>query len=59
MKTMSEYLAEAVKFDQLADGETNIDLKQALKTIAVDYRKLAAERAKKLGIPVPKNPRQS
>ena len=56
MKTMSEYLAEADKFDRLAADETSPDLKQALKTIADDYRKLADERAKKIGVPLPKNP---
>ena len=59
MKTMTEYLAEAVKFDQLATEETNPDPKAALLTIAADYRKLAAERAKKMGVPPPENSRHS
>jgi hypothetical protein len=52
MKLITEYLAEANKFDRLADDETkNEELKASLKKQAEAYRKLAIERAKKLGIP--------
>jgi hypothetical protein len=59
MKTMTEYLAEAVKFDQMAADEKNLDLKAALQKQAAAYRKLAAERAKKIGVPPPENSQQS
>jgi hypothetical protein len=53
MKLVAEYLADAIKFAQLADEEKNPDVKAALKKQAAAYRKLAFERAKKMGLPPP------
>ena len=53
MKMIAEYLAEAAKFDRMANDEKNLDVKVAMQKQAAAYRKLAVERAEKLGIPAP------
>lgn len=53
MKLVSEYLADAVKFERLARAEQNPALKAELEKQAAAYRKLAKERATKLGLPAP------
>ncbi len=53
MKLVSEYLANAVKFEHLARMETDPEVKAALKKQAAAYRSLAEQRAKQLGIPTP------
>jgi hypothetical protein len=53
---MGEYLAEAVKFSRMAEEEKNPDVKAAMIKQAAAYRKLAADRAKKLGVPLPEMP---
>jgi hypothetical protein len=53
MKTIAEYLAEAAKFDRMANDEKSLDVKVAMQKQAAAYRKLAAERAEKLGIAPP------
>ncbi|MBR1187418.1 hypothetical protein [Bradyrhizobium sp. AUGA SZCCT0160] len=53
MKLLSQYLDHALKFESLAAGETNPKLKADLIGQAQAYRKLAAERAAKLGLPPP------
>jgi len=57
MKLVAEYVAEAVKFEHLAATEKNPEFKAQLEKQAADYRKLAAERAKKLGVPLPEKSR--
>ena len=59
MKMIAEYLAEAAKFDRMANDEKSLDVKIAMQKQAAAYRKLAAERAEKLGIPPPENPQPS
>jgi hypothetical protein len=59
MKTIAEYLADAIKFQAMADNEKNPELKAALENQAASYRKLAIDRAKKLGIRSPELPPQS
>jgi hypothetical protein len=54
MKMIAEYIEHAHKFEQLAAHETNPELKASLEKQADAYRKLATERAKKLGIEPPK-----
>jgi hypothetical protein len=49
MKTISEYLAEAAKFDRMAKDEKSFNVRAAMQNQAAAYRKLAAERAEKLG----------
>jgi hypothetical protein len=56
MKLLSQYLDHALKFESLAAGETNPKLKADLSGHAQAYRKLAAERAAKLGLPQPSAP---
>ena len=53
---IAECAAEAIKFKWLADDEKNPELKAALEKQATAYRKLAIDRAKKLGIPAPEFP---
>ena len=56
MKLLTEYLADAVKFERLARSEQNPALKAQLEKQAAAYRKLAPERAEKLGMPLPPDP---
>jgi hypothetical protein len=53
MKMIAEYLENALKFERLAAEEHNPELKAQLEKQAIAYRKLAAERASKLGLPPP------
>jgi hypothetical protein len=53
MKTLTEYLREAIKFEQMALDAIDAKTKAAFKNQAVAYRKLAIQRAQRLGIPVP------
>lgn len=56
MKLLTEYLEHALNFERLAADETNPQLKEAFEQQAKAYRKLASERAKKLGLPAPSEP---
>jgi hypothetical protein len=56
MKLVTEYLADAAKFDDLAALEQDLQVREQLKKQAADYRKLAEKRAKQLGVPLPKPP---
>jgi hypothetical protein len=52
MKLIADYLENAIKFQRMADNEkNNSKLKAALEKQAAAYRRLALERAKKLGLP--------
>lgn len=53
MRMIAEYLEKALQFERLAADEKDSKLKAALAKQAVDYRKLASERASKLGLPEP------
>jgi hypothetical protein len=53
MKMIAEYIENAHKFEQLAAHEKNPNLKANLENQAFAYRRLARERAKKLGIELP------
>ena len=50
MKMIAEYIEHAHKFEQLAALESTPKLKTSFDDQAAAYRKLATERAKKLGI---------
>jgi hypothetical protein len=50
---VTEYLADAIKFDQMADDATDVALKTSFRKQAAEYRKLALKRAKQLGMPPP------
>ena len=56
MKMLAEYLEKAITFEQMAAQEKNAVLKASLEKQAAAYRKLAAERAKRLK---PQEPPQS
>ena len=53
MKMIAEYLENAVKFERLAAEEVNSQLKVDFERQAQAYRRLAAERASRLGFPPP------
>ena len=53
MKTMADYLEKAISFEQMAAEEKDAKLKADLERQATAYRKLAAERAKHLKLPLP------
>jgi hypothetical protein len=56
MKLVTEYLADAAKFERLASAETDPKLKEQLLKQAESYRKLAENRAKGLGVTIPSGP---
>lgn len=56
MKLITEYLAEAVKFERMADDAIDERVKSAFKNQAEAYRKLAIKRAHDLGAPPPDFP---
>ena len=53
MKMIAEYLENAIKFERMASEEPDPKLRAEFKKQAVAYRKLAAERADKLGLSPP------
>jgi hypothetical protein len=53
MKLLTEYLEHALTFERLAAEETNLELRNHLEMQAAAYRKLAAARAAKYGLPPP------
>ena len=57
METVSEYLAEAIKFERMAGDAVDEKTKAAFKNLADAYRKLAIKRAKELGYPIPPPPK--
>jgi hypothetical protein len=56
MKLIVEYIAESVKFERMAAEQQDAAVKAQMEDQAAAYRKLAGERAKKLGIPPPERP---
>ena len=50
MQSISEYLERGLKFERLAAEELIPQIKAEFEKQAAAYRKLAAERAKKLGV---------
>jgi hypothetical protein len=50
---IAEYLERALQFERMAASEENPELKAQLEKQARSYRKLAADRAKKLGMQPP------
>ena len=60
MKMIAENLEHALQFERMAADEKNPELKAQLERQAAAYRKLAAERAKKLGLqPPPLGPKNA
>jgi len=56
MKLATEYLDDAAKFERLASAEEDPALKVQLQDQAAAYRKLAKERAAKLGVSLLRDP---
>jgi hypothetical protein len=54
MKMLAEYQEHALNFEKLAAEEQDPKLKEQFLKQAAAYRKLAAERAKKLGPALPR-----
>jgi hypothetical protein len=57
MKLVSEYLQDAINFEQMAAKAEEGPFKQSLLQQAAAYRKLAAQRAEALGVPLPPDPK--
>jgi hypothetical protein len=56
MKALATYRENALKFERMAEEESDSLLKTSFEKQAVTCRQLAAERAKKLGVPRPPVP---
>jgi hypothetical protein len=59
MKLITEYIADAVNFERLAAVETNPEFRTELEKQAAAYRRLAAHRAKQIGVPPPEWPNEN
>lgn len=57
MKMAIEYLEQALHFERMAEAEIDAAFKAALLAQAAAYRKMAAERAASLAVPVPPDPK--
>ena len=58
MKLLNEYLDHALTFERLAEQEQKPEIRTQFAEQAKAYRKLAAERAAKYGLPPPSLPAQ-
>jgi hypothetical protein len=56
MKLVTEYLQDAINFERLAAEAEDGPFKESLLKQALAYRKLAAQRAESLGVPLPPDP---
>ena len=56
VKMIAEYLDHAMQFERMAADETNPAVRKQFEKQAAAYRKLASERAAKLGLPEPPPP---
>ena len=59
MKMLTEYIENALTFERLASEESNPETKAFFEKQANAYRKLAAERAERYGLPMPSDPEKS
>jgi hypothetical protein len=53
MKLLTEYIEHALAFERMAAQEDNQEVRAQFQDQAKAYRKLAAERAAKYGLPSP------
>jgi hypothetical protein len=58
MKLLNEYLEHALAFERLVGEESNPEVRAQFEQQAAAYRKLAAERAARYGLPAPSSPPQ-
>jgi len=56
MKMLVEYLDRAVALEKIAATEKDETFKSQLLNQAAAYRRLAAERAERYGLPMPSSP---
>ncbi|WP_409190342.1 hypothetical protein [Bradyrhizobium sp. RDM4] len=56
MKLLNEYLEHALTFERMAAEESNPEVKAQFEQQAKAYRRLAAQRAEKYGLPAPSEP---
>jgi hypothetical protein len=52
---LTQYIDHALTFERIADAEPNQGLKADFERQASAYRRLAAKRAKRLGLPLPRS----
>jgi hypothetical protein len=55
---LTQYIEHALTFERMADAESNRGLRADLERQAIAYRRLAENRAKKLGLPLPSKPQR-
>jgi hypothetical protein len=53
---LTQYIDHALTFERMADAEPNPSLRADLERQACAYRHLAAQRARRLGLPLPSEP---
>jgi hypothetical protein len=53
---LTQYIDHALTFERMADAEPNQGLKADFERQASAYRRLAAQRARRLGLPLPSEP---
>ena len=53
---LTQYIDHALTFERMAEAEPNQSLKADLERQASAYRRLAAQRARRLGLPLPSEP---
>jgi hypothetical protein len=58
MQLLAQYIEHPLIFERLANAETNQKLRADLESQVQAYRRLAEQRAKKLGLPMPSAPRR-
>jgi hypothetical protein len=59
MKLLTEYIEHALTFERMAAQENNPVIRAQFESQATAYRKLAADRAEKYGLPAPSLPQGS
>jgi hypothetical protein len=59
MKLLLEYIEHALQFERLAAEEPDPETKPEYARLAKDYRRLAAERCERYGLPPPSPPAPS
>ena len=50
---LTQYIDHALTFERMADAESNYGLRNEFERQASAYRRLAAYRARRLGLPLP------
>ena len=53
---LTQYIDHALTFERMAEAEPNQSLKADFERQASAYRRLAAQRARRLGLPLPSEP---